>query len=395
MRVLFCSEQPPLPPLNGSRLVLRALVRELAARHELRLLSFGSAQGQDPTSIEGLPMRLLPRREERRRDLASHLMHAIRTGRPMRVDGFADQLRGPLEQEVRSFDPDVVHVMTGGLAGLGAQLIDHPAVLVALDAAHLNVEDQAHESARLRRLQLLAEARRVRRFEADEYGRFPRVVVVSEVDRAALHAVDPELTIDVIANGVDSNLFAPFPHDERSRAIVFHGVMNYAPNVGAAEYLARQVWPRVRAVREDAELAIVGRAPARRVRSLAALDGVTVTGEVADVRPWLSGSRIYACPMLTGTGIKNKLLEAMASGMACIATPMALSGITAVPGRDLLVAKGEEELAAGVVRLLDDEGLARRLGRAAREYVRAEHDWTVVAQAYERVYEAALRSRHR
>ena len=171
-------------------------------------------------------------------------MHAIRTGRPMRVDGFADQLRGPLEQEVRSFDPDVVHVMTGGLAGLGAQLIDHPAVLVALDAAHLNVEDQAHESARLRRLQLLAEARRVRRFEADEYGRFPRVVVVSEVDRAALHAVDPELTIDVIANGVDSNLFAPFPHDERSRAIVFHGVMNYAPNVGAAEYLARQVWPR-------------------------------------------------------------------------------------------------------------------------------------------------------
>jgi glycosyltransferase involved in cell wall biosynthesis len=296
---------------------------------------------------------------------------------------------------VKSFDPDVVHVMTGGLAVLGAQLIGHPAILVALDAAHLNVQDQARESDRLRRRLLLAEARRVQRFEADEYGRFERVVVVSELDRVALHDADPELTIDVIPNGVDADHFAPCPGDERRRAIVFHGVMNFAPNVGAAEYLARQVWPRVRARREDAELVIVGRAPARRVRALAALDGVTVTGEVADVRPWLGGSAIYACPMLTGTGIKNKLLEAMASGMACIATPMALSGISALPGRDLLVAEGEEELAAGMVRLLDDDGLARRLGRAAREYVRDGHDWTVVAQAYERAYAAAVRDRPR
>jgi glycosyltransferase involved in cell wall biosynthesis len=392
MRILICSEQAPLPPVNGIRLVMRALVGELAPRHELRMLSFGPPEHKDVTQIDGVPIRVLPRDKERRKDVALHLGRALFTGRPMRADGYAAQMRSALDQELTGFDPDVVHVMTGGLAVLGRQLIGRPAVLVGLDAAHRNVEDQAVESRPLRRRLLFGEAGRVRRFEAEEYGRFARVVVVSEGDRAALHTVAPALTIDVIPNGVDSDFFAPGSADERRGVVVFHGAMDYAPNVRAAEYLGKQIWPRVLALRPDAELTIVGRAPVARVRSLAAMKGIKVTGEVPDVRPWLTGSRVYACPMLTGTGIKNKLLEAMACGMACVATPLALSGMTAVPDRDLLVAEGEDALAAAIARLLADAQLSERLGRAARDYVRANHDWGAVAAAYEQVYDAAVSS---
>ena len=163
--------------------------------------------------------------------------------------------------------------------------------------------------------------------------------------------------------------------------------MSYAPNVLAAEFLARQVFPLVRAGLPEARLAIVGRKPSPRINALAQLDGVEVTGEVPDVVPWLAGSRVYACPMVSGTGIKNKLLEAMAAGAPCVVTPLALQGLTAEPGRDVLVGADAEELAAQLVRVLTDDELASRLGPAGRAYVLANHDWSAVARSYERVYD--------
>jgi glycosyltransferase involved in cell wall biosynthesis len=93
--------------------------------------------------------------------------------------------------------------------------------------------------------------------------------------------------------------------------------------------------------------------------------------------------------MLSGTGIKNKLLEAMASGMPCVATPLALCGISAVPGRDILVAREASEIVTQVERLLGDGALGERIGAAARRYVESRHDWEKAARAYEDVYSAA------
>jgi glycosyltransferase involved in cell wall biosynthesis len=244
----------------------------------------------------------------------------------------------------------------------------------------------------LRRRLLRAEAGRVRRFERSEYGRFGRVVVVSDADAAALRSVSPGLDVTVVPNGVDASHYAPDPTVERDeRRIVFTGVMSYAPNVLAAEFLARRVFPLVRTAVPEARLAIVGRKPAPRVAALAGLDGVEVTGEVPDIVPWLAGSRVYACPMISGTGIKNKLLEAMASGAPCVVTPLALQGLTAEPERDVLVGADEQELASQLVRVLTDDGLAGRLGPAGRAYVLANHDWSAVARAYEAVYEGVAK----
>jgi Glycosyl transferases group 1 len=140
------------------------------------------------------------------------------------------------------------------------------------------------------------------------------------------------------------------------------------------------------AIRPTAHLAIVGREPPRRVLALAEREGVKVTGEVSDVRPWLTGSRVFVCPMTIGSGIKNKLLEAMASALPCVATPMALGGLTVRPDEELLVADRDEDLAREIVRVLDDDELAARLGEAARAYVLAHHTWKGAARAFERVY---------
>ena len=389
MRILICASEAPLPPTNGFRLMLAALVQELRRRHEVRVLAISSPdQRSDPDTEQGL--RLVPRRKTSRAEDANAFVRSLVTRRPLTADRLAALLRGPLRDELDSFAPDVVHVSSGRVAALGRVLSDWPSVLVALDAWHLNVDARALAAAGLRRRLLRSESARVRRFIAAEYGRFDRLVVVSDPDRDALREVDPSLDVAVVPNGVDADFYAPDANAARDRnRIVFTGLMSYAPNVLAAEYLARRVFPRVRAICPDARLVLVGRAPAPRVRALADLDGVAVTGEVPDIRPWLTGSSVYACPMISGTGIKNKLLEAMACGMPCVATPLALQGLRASPERQLLVGKTDEELAGALVRVLGDKELADSLGREARVYACAEHDWGAVARAYEHVYQAA------
>ena len=133
-------------------------------------------------------------------------------------------------------------------------------------------------------------------------------------------------------------------------------------------------------------LAIVGRDPAPSVLALARHSWVEVIGTVPDMRPWLRRCRAYACPMISGTGIKNKLLEAMAVGSACVVTPLALRGTTAAPGRDVLVAARADGLADALLTVLADRGEAERLGASARAYVEANHSWSAVAARFERLH---------
>jgi glycosyltransferase involved in cell wall biosynthesis len=388
VRILFCSLEAPLPPVNGFRLHLEGLLRELRKVHEVRLIGFRYAD-QRGVGLADASCRLLPLPSTGLAGKARDLPWAMLVHRPLGVDRLARRLRPLLREAIGNFHPDVVHVTPGELALLARDLESWATVLVPTDAWHLNVQADRRVSTGLRRLMLPWQERWIRRFEGRHFRRFGAVVVVSEGDRDALLSQDPTLRIEVIPNGVDAGRFSPDasaePHPNR---IVFTGVMSYPPNVSAAEYLAREVLPLVRAARPGARLAIVGRNPHPRVSLLgASLEGVDVVGEVPDMVPWLRSGRVYACPMVSGTGIKNKLLEAMATGLPCVATPLALRGIKAAHGRHVLVAEDAVSFARYLVRVLKDDALAGSLGRAARSYITAEHSWAAVGDAFERVYE--------
>jgi glycosyltransferase involved in cell wall biosynthesis len=173
--------------------------------------------------------------------------------------------------------------------------------------------------------------------------------------------------------------------------VVFVGAMQWAPNVEATHWLVHSVLPLVRARRPEARVAIVGRQPGREVLSMATLDGVEVTGEVPDVRPWLWRAQAFACPMVSGTGIKNKLLEALSGGAPCVATSLACQGVDVSVGEHLLVGDSPERFADAVVALLENPQLRSRLGAAGRALVVERHSWDGAARGYERVYELALR----
>ena len=396
MRILYCSEQPPLPPLDdGIRLPLHALVRELAGRHEIRILSLYERDHRDEGSRHRADLRLVARPARGLRHDVGRLMRAETTRRPLRADSLAAQLRPALREELQSFEPDVVHVVTGQIAAIRDAIGDRPAILAAQDAWYRNVEALARGARGFRRLLYRREVERVKHFERTEYGRYDAVVVVTQQDADALAMLSARLPLHVIPNGVDAERFAPNPATPKTpRQVMFHGGLYHAPNVAAARLLAEEVWPRVRAELPDASLVIVGRGPAPAVVRLDDPGrGVRVLVDVDDVRPFLHTAAVYAAPMTTGTGIKNKLLEALACGLPSVATSLAAQGLDVVNDRDLVLADDPAWFAAQVVDLLRNAERARRLASNGRQYVLETHDWKATAQRYERLYESASYTR--
>jgi glycosyltransferase involved in cell wall biosynthesis len=386
VRILFCTSEAPLPPTTGFRLVVAALLRELRPRHEIHVLALRMPDQQEGEADDSMTLLPYPRRTAITD--ARDVVRALASGRPLRAAGEAALFRPPLEGALAEWNPDVVHVTSGRLAGLGPALRGRPTVLAPLDALHVNLSAQAQAAHGIRRALLRDEARRVRNFQASAYADFGRIVLVTREDAEAVRRLNPSLRVEAIPNGVDVDSFArPAGAEREPDTIVFSGVMSFAPNVLAAEYLARDVMPLVRARRPQARLFLVGRAPSPAVRALAGLEGVEVTGEVPDLRPWLVRAGAYVCPMVSGTGIKNKLLEAMAAEAPCVATPLALQGIDLGAGAEVLVGETPADLARQTVTLLEDPALGERLGRAGRAYVEQHHDWSAVGRAYERLYE--------
>lgn len=309
---------------------------------------------------------------------------ALPSRRPILVEQVRSSgLPAAVAAAVREHRPDVVHLEPGWAADLAAAADPVRTVLATLDAWHLNWAAEARQApGRGRRLRMAREAARMRRFESRAYAASDAVVVVSERDAAVLHDLDPRVTPVVVTNGVDTAYWTSDGRPRDPGVVLFTGAMGYAPNVDAAVFAATEVLPRLR--RKDVRLVLAGRDPAPAVLALAG-PRVEVTGTLPDLRPLLWSAGAYICPMRTGTGVKNKLLEALAAGCPSVATPLACGGLGLTDGTDVLVGTDAAALTAALDRVLGDPALAARLGAAA--VVRAAGlSWAATAEGYEAVY---------
>ena len=219
-------------------------------------------------------------------------------------------------------------------------------------------------------------------YEAEVAGTVDASLFVSEAE-AALFRAQSALGADkvrAVENGIDTARFDPtIPLDAvgtgEGPLAVFTGQMDYRPNIDAVRWFAKDILPLIRQRHPQARFAIVGRAPTDEVRALAALPGVTVTGEVPDVRPWLAAADAVVAPLLLARGVQNKLLEAMAMARPVVASAAAATGIEATPGEHMFVADGAAAMADAVCHVFDDQAAAATMGNAARAQMIARYGW--------------------
>jgi glycosyltransferase involved in cell wall biosynthesis len=220
------------------------------------------------------------------------------------------------------------------------------------------------------------------------------IITNSTVDEQVIRELSTKPKTLTITNGVDMEYFAPDSTLLEADKIVFTGVMDYAPNEDAALHFVEDIFPLVKAKRPEVQFWIVGSGPSERVKALTRISGVHVTGKVEDVRPYVRSAAVFVCPLRVGSGVKNKILAAMAMQKATVATSMSIDGLDLADNREVLLADEPQAFADKVVRLLTDQKAAQQLGGNGLVRVQGQYSWAAKGKALETAIQSVMASRN-
>lgn len=219
---------------------------------------------------------------------------------------------------------------------------------------------------------LKLEYKRLCRYENSLFNDFDNKTIISYPDRALIPHPDRDKIV-VITNGVDTDYFRPI-ETEKKYDLVFTGNMSYPPNVNAAGFLAKEIFPLVQKKFPNLRLLITGASPCAKVLGLKQ-ENIEVTGWVDDIRKYYAASRIFIAPMMIGTGLQNKLLEAMAMKIPCVTSALANRALCAEVGREIMVGESAEEFAEIIIKLLTHQPEADALAENGYRFVLDNFNW--------------------
>ena len=387
--VLFLAHRIPWPPDRGDRIRSWHLLQALAARAKVHCgcLVEGKIEPGQVEAISAVTDSWCLARRTPSLGLAA--VAALVSGRPISVAAFSSgQLRQWVRETLNSGRIGTIFAFSGQMAQF---VPDDFAGRVVMDFVDVDSVKFAEYATTSRSWMVRAiharEARVLSAFEqrAAQRADVSLLVTPEERDLFVSRLTDPaQCTVAAMGNGIDAAYFSPdavVPEPTlagRGPQIVFTGQMDYAPNVAAVTLFAREVMPLIRARHPHAGFAIVGRAPNAQVRALEGVCGTRVTGEVADVRPWLAGADVVTAPLQIARGVQNKVLEAMAMARPVVLTTAAATGIGGTDDLHFAIADGVQGLADRALALIEDRAQAAAMGAAAREYVMAQAGWDQV-----------------
>jgi len=373
LNILFLTHRLPFPPDRGDRIRAYQIIRHLAQRHRLSLAAV-SDYPPPLTDVQALQALcasvdvVCVNRRRRQAVAACYLPTTV----PLTLPQFSSgALKARIAHRLATEAFDLVFVSCSAMAPYVLSVDMPPKVVDFIDADSQKWLDYARSTSSPMKAVYWREGILLRRYERRVAERCAHAFVASEREAEIIRRIAPGVPVTTIPIGVSVASAARSAPD--SRKLVFTGVMDYWPNVDAMVHFVRDVFPAIRARVPGSELVIVGQSPARAVRRLGRCAGVTVTGRVTDVTPYLEPAAVFVAPMRIARGVQTKILGAMAMGVPVVCTTPGLEGIGAVPGKDLLVGDTVDQFVAQTVSLLLDRERREAVRRSAVEFVRREH----------------------
>jgi polysaccharide biosynthesis protein PslH len=395
VKLVVAAPRFPFPLDKGDRLTVHHLVRHFGARHQVWLACFLEPD-QDPAWVDELrpyceDVLTVPLSKLR---AYSNSATGVVGRTPLQVRYYSDPAMHRLVHDlVARVQPDLLYAHTIRMGPYTVGYTDVPRVLAMQISMTLNYRRLAAETRGPARWFNALEYRKLRRFEGPFAETFDTALLISPHDlRAIEHA--PPTRVVFSPHGVDGQRYAPDPATtKRPGTIILSGNMAYAPNVDAAVWFHREIWPRVRAEAPDARWDIVGADPVAEVVAMGSDPAITVTGRVPDLVPHLDRAEVAIAPLRIGAGLQNKVLEGMSMALPMVITTVANEGIQATPDEHVLVADDPAAFASAVVRLLRDDGLRSRLGTTARRHILDAWSWEHHFDDLERVFDRLVAAR--
>ncbi len=311
----------------------------------------------------------------RRMVIVWRMFLALFSSRPFQVHYFYQRRAArKAKAAIDRFAPDRIYCQLIRCSEYVKHIHHIPKTLDYMDAFNKGMERRAAHSRGVFRWLLLAESQRLVRYENLIFDYFDHHTIISEQDQKLIYHPERK-KIAVIPNGVDTEYFGYQAVLSTEPVVVFTGNMGYPPNVDTAERLAREVFPLVRQRIPEAQLVLAGADPSARVKELANLEGVEVTGWLNDIRTAYRRGSVFAAPLRIGTGLQNKLLEAMSMGIPCVTTTLANNALQAQDKVSVVIADSSEAHAEAIVELLINHEKRECIRKNGRQFVKDHYSW--------------------
>jgi len=390
MRILFISGWYPYPPDNGARIRVFNLIKHLAARNEITLLSFSSSPG--PVSQERLDamspycrsIAAVPYKEFEPGRLGALL--ALLSTRPRSVvDTYSPEMAALVTQAIPDAAFDVVMVSTLRAAPYVLSIKGIPRVFEEVEVAVLH-EKFAHAPNLAARIRYGLMWWKQSHYMGRLLLQFDGGTVVSEQERGLVLGIAPSYhPLAVVSNGVDLEANTGDFGAPKLDTLIYSGALTYSANFDAMAFFLRDIFPQVKARRPNAHLRITGGYNGTPVERLPLGSGAELTGYLDDIRPAVAQSWACVVPLRVGGGTRLKILEAMALGAPVISTSKGAEGLDVTHEENVLIADSPNDFAQAVLRVLEDKTLRTKLSANGRRLVEERYSWKMCASQLEQL----------
>jgi len=397
MKILFITPNIPYPPDHGGRMRSFAFLKNLAARHEIILLSF-NRQDDDPYGLHEL------------RRICSKVLIVPLTNKQLGKNKRKEQLLSIFRRKPYQYVLNYSHLMQKRIVQLSLKH-DFDIVQVEfsqmgyyhLPPSSINVLDQHNVEAEILHHNYLSERASFRKlcsyfewkkFMSDEIAicnKFSACLATSDLDKATIAKSLPSTDIHVIPNGVDSKYFQPDPSVlPEKNVILFTGTINSFPNTDGLKFFLKEIFPLIQQELPTVQFIIAGKNPPQAIENYARQPNITVTGYVKDMRTCFTKASAVVVPLRIGGGTRLKILEAMAMGVPVVSTAIGAEGLEVVHGENILIADEPSEFAQEVIHLIRNKVLQKKLVNNGRQLIETKYDWTLITNNLEQTYEHLL-----
>lgn len=305
--------------------------------------------------------------------IAYNLIRTLFSRKPFQVGYFYNKsIHKKISKRINEIKPSYIYCQLVRCAEYVKNEFHIPKLIDYMDTLSKGMERRIPSSPFYLRRILRLEANRLKKYESVLYVYFDKHTIISQQDQELIFLEERE-NIKVIPNGIDVDFFKPSV-TEKKYDLLFNGNMQYEPNVVGALYIVNEILPLVHKVNPNVNLLISGTSPAREILSLES-EKVHVSGWINDIRDAYNSARVFIAPMQIGTGLQNKLLEAMAMQLPCITSKLANNALNAKVGEEILIGNTPQEYADLILSLLENDELSSRIAENGYKYVTTTFNW--------------------
>ncbi|MEM7161551.1 MAG: glycosyltransferase [Bacteroidota bacterium] len=377
MKIFVILSRLPYPLEKGDKLRAYHQIKHLSAQAEVHLccLSDQAYSSEQLEELEKICTKLYVFRLSKFR-IYWRLFWGFLSDKPFQILYFHDKaIHKKVRHLLQEIEPDQIYAQLVRTAEYVKSEFSYPKVLDYMDALSKGIQRRIKDAPFFSRIFLKMEYNRLVKYENLIFDYFDKHTIISEADRNFIYHPQKE-NIKLLLNGVDFSFFQTQEdtNKEPQYDLLFTGNMAYPPNINCAQYLAKEIIPLLKKEKSSIRLLIAGANPSNDVLKLQS-ENIHVSGWMEDIREAYLNAKIFLAPMQIGTGLQNKLLEAMAMKLPCITSPLANAGLNAKEGKDILIGENPEQIAKNCILLLENPTKKEEIAKNGYTFVRMNYDW--------------------